>query len=188
MKEVLEKFKKGTTIEFGNNKAVIISDLMKLNEFYYLIADVTKNIDFNMPCATRKITENLALIIRDKELLLKMGFSKEERKAIYCHELGHSFSENQQIENNDDKRCIETEINCDTFAIEKCGISSEILENALRKTYEYEIKNIDKKQNMTQERLDRFVNEMRLRKRNIERIRSNNKKNTENDKQDYTRE
>ena len=39
-----------------------------------------------------------------------------------------------------------------------------------KKTYEYEIKQITKNENMTQERIEKFVNEMRLRKKNIEEL------------------
>lgn len=58
----------------------------------------------------------------------------------------------------------------DTFAVEQCGISPYILESALAKTYEYEIKNINTKPNVTQEQLDRFVEEMKSRKANIKKI------------------
>jgi len=53
----------------------------------------------------------------------------------------------------------------------------------LKKTYEYEIEHIHEKQNMTQERLDKFVKEMQLRKRNIQRlIRSKNRERFERGK------
>lgn len=78
-----------------------------------------------------------------------MGLSSEERKAIYCHELGHSFSNTQQEGSGNVRQIIE-EIDIDTFAAEKCDIDPKILENALRKTYEYEINHISEKENMTQ--------------------------------------
>ena len=102
-------------------------------------------------------------------MITEIGFTREELEAIYCHELGHCFSENQ-LENKKEERNVENEIDSDTFAVRKCGISPYVLESALAKTYEYEIKNIDKKENMTQERLNRFVNEMRARKRNVEKL------------------
>ena len=123
-----------------------------------------------MPCGTLRIHNNVALIIRNKELLQQIGFSTEERKAIYCHELGHVFSKNQLSDDSKTERQIDNEIDSDTFAVEKCEINPEILESALNKTYEYEIKQITKKKNMTQERIDKFVSEMRLRKRNIEKL------------------
>lgn len=96
MKDVLNKFKKGTTIEFGDNKAIVVSDLMKFKEFYFIYADIIENTDNNIPCCTYKIDDKIALIIRDKNILLQMGLTTEERKAIYCHELGHCFSINQK--------------------------------------------------------------------------------------------
>lgn len=168
MQEVVNKFKKGTVVTFGENEARVTSELRQFNGYYFIVADITQNANFNMPCATEKIHERIALIIRNMELLLRMGFTAEERKAIYCHELGHIFSINQQ--NSSIGRQIDEEIDSDTFAVEKCGISPEILESTLRKTYEYEIAHISEKQSLTQERLDRFISEMQLRKRNIERL------------------
>ena len=170
MQGVINKFKKGSIITFGENEAIITSGLMKFNDYYYIVADITKNINFNMPCANKKIHDKIALIIRDKDLLLKMGLTSEERKAIYCHELGHSFSVNQQKCSRDKGRQIYEEVDSDTFAVEKCGISPEAVESALKKTYEYEINHIYEKKNLTQERLDTFIREMQLRKRNIERL------------------
>ena len=84
----------------------------------------------------------------------KMGFSVEERKAIYCHELGHIFSKNQLSDKNRLWREIDDEIDSDTFAVKECKVEPEILEGALKKTYEYEINQITKKENMTQERIE----------------------------------
>ena len=58
----------------------------------------------------------------------------------------------------------------DTFAVEQCGISPYILEKALAKSYEYEIRNIGQKTDLTQERLDRYVKEMKTRKENVRRL------------------
>ena len=95
--------------------------------------------------------------------------TEEERKAIYCHELGHCFSNNQQ-NNKGKKRCIEDEIDSDKFAVEQCDISPYILESALAKSYNYEIENIFKKKNLTQERLDRYIEEMKIRKENVKKL------------------
>ena len=157
-------------MKLGKNEAIISSELIKFRDYYYIIADITKNVDFNLACGTLKIHDNIALIIRDNEWFQKIGFTSEETNAIYCHELGHIFSKNQLSNNGKEGRETEKEIDSDTFAVEKCGINPEILESALKKTYEYEISHIKEKENMTQERLDRFVSEMRLRKRNIERL------------------
>ena len=170
MQEVINKFKKGAVITFGENEAIITSELIKFNDYYYIVADITKNINFNMPCANKKIHDKVALIIRNMDLLLKMGLTSEERKAMYCHELGHSFSVNQQKCSRNEGRQIDEEVDSDTFAVEKCGIPPEIVESALKKTYEYEINHINEKKNLTQERLNTFIREMQLRKRNIERL------------------
>ncbi len=97
------------------------------------------------------------------------GLTAEERKAIYCHELGHCFSHNQQ-ESKGNERNICDEVDSDTFAVEQCGISPYILEKALAKSYEYEIRNIGQKTDLTQERLDRYVKEMKTRKENVRRL------------------
>lgn len=88
---------------------------------------------------------------------------------MYCHELGHCFSVNQQ-ENKKKPRNAMDEIDSDTFAVEKCDISPYVLEMALAKTYEYEIKNSVNKPGMTKERVDKFVEEMKLRKANVKRL------------------
>ena len=68
----------------------------------------------------------------------------EEKKAIYCHELGHCFSNNQK-KSTSSERNISDEVDSDTFAVKQCGISPYTLERALARSYEYEIKNIPKK-------------------------------------------
>lgn len=169
MKDVLNKFKKGTTIEFGDNKAIVVSDLMKFKEFYFIYVDIIENTDNNIPCCTYKIDDKIALIIRDKNILLQMGLTTEERKAIYCHELGHCFSINQKNKVQKGSDVFE-EVDSDTFAVKQCGISPYILERALQKSYEYEIKNMSKKKGLTQERVNRYIQEMKARKRNVEKL------------------
>lgn len=169
MKDVLNKFKKGTTIEFGDNKAIVVSDLMKFKEFYFIYVDIIENTDNNIPCCTYKIDDKIALIIRDKNILLQMGLTTEERKAIYCHELGHCFSINQKNKVQKGRDVFE-EVDSDTFAVKQCGISPYILERALQKSYEYEIKNMSKKNGLTQERVNRYIQEMKARKRNVEKL------------------
>ena len=169
MKEVLNKLKKGTIIEFGDNKAVVVSNLMKFKKFYFIYADIIENADNNIPCCTYKIDDKIALIIRDKEKLLQMGLTAEKRKAIYCHELGHCFSINQKNKIQKGRDVFE-EVDSDTFAVKQCGISPYVLERALAKSYEYEIKNISRKKSLTQERVDRYIQEMKARKRNVEKL------------------
>ena len=106
---------------------------------------------------------------KQKEKLSEIGLTTEERKAIYCHELGHCFSTNQQKSKNSERN-IDDEVDSDTFAVEKCGISPYVLEKALAKSYEYEIQNIGKKVGLTQEALNRYVEEMKTRKRNVQRL------------------
>lgn len=83
--------------------------------------------------------------------------------------MGHCFSPNQQ-ENKNSKRNIDDEVDSDTFAVEKCDISPYVLENALVKSYEYEIQNIGKREGLTQEAFNRYVEEMKTRKRNVQRL------------------
>lgn len=83
--------------------------------------------------------------------------------------MGHCFSHNQQ-ESTDNSRNIDDEVDSDTFAVEKCDISPYILEKALAKSYEYEIQNIGKKVGLTQEALNKYVEEMKTRKRNVQRL------------------
>ncbi len=56
------------------------------------------------------------------------------------------------------------------FAVKQCGISPYILERALSKSYEYEIKNISRKKGLTQESVNRYIQEMKARKRNVEKL------------------
>lgn len=58
----------------------------------------------------------------------------------------------------------------DRFAVEQCGISPYILASALAKTYNYDIMGIHKNKNLTQERLSRYIEEMKRRKDNVERL------------------
>lgn len=54
--------------------------------------------------------------------------------------------------------------------MEQCDISPYVLEKALAKSYEYEIKNIGSVVGLTQERLNRYLEEMKARKRNVQRL------------------
>lgn len=72
MLEVIDKYKKGRILLIGKNRAVVISDLIKFKEFYAIYADIIENIDFDKTCGTYKVHDKVALIIRDKEKLLKM--------------------------------------------------------------------------------------------------------------------
>ncbi len=163
------KLKRGTEVIMGDIKAIISTDIMRFREFDAIYADIIQQSGIIPCCVT--LVDGIALIFRDKEILMSMKLNSEERKAIYCHELGHCFSENQKgIKNRE--RAIEHEIDSDTFAVEKCDISVDVLESALKKTYEYNIASIKTKQKTpTEEKIENFVEEMTARKRNIERLR-----------------
>lgn len=165
---IIDKYKKGKIIFIGKNKAIVVSDLMKFKEFYAIYADVVENIDFGLSCGTYKIHDKVALIIRDKKNYQKCGLTDEERKAIYCHELGHCFSHNQK-ESTNGGRNTSDEIDSDNFAVKYCGVSPYTLERALAKSYEYEIKKLPSK-NVSKERINRYLEEMRARKLNAEKL------------------
>lgn len=170
MEEIIKKYKKGTQISIGTNKAIIISNLIKFKEYFVIYADLTENNDFNQSCGVATLDDKIALIIRDKEKLVNgIGLSSNERTAIYCHELGHCFSKNQNHDGNP-KRNISDEVDADTFAVKTCGISPYVLEEALKKTYNYEIKKAKNNKNISVERINRFIEEMTARKRNVERL------------------
>lgn len=81
MLQLMNKYKKGTKLEFGKNVAVVTSDLMKFKEFYAIYADIEKNIDNNLPCLCLRIHDKVALIIRYKEELLKMRTDYRRKKS-----------------------------------------------------------------------------------------------------------
>lgn len=163
------KLKRGTQVIMKDIKAIISTDIMRFMDFDAIYADIIEQSG-TMPCCV-KLIDDIALIFRDKGILMSMGLNTEERKAIYCHELGHCFSENQKgIESRE--RAIEYEIDSDTFAVEKCGISIDVLESALRKTYEYNIASIGTRQETpTKKSVENFIKEMTARKRNVQRLR-----------------
>mgnify|MGYP001103550215 CR=1 FL=1 len=161
--------KKGTRIATRSFEAIISTDIMRFMGFDAIYADITQQSGV-MPCCV-KLIDGIALIFRDKGLLMSMELNTEERKAIYCHELGHCFSENQRGAKSSE-RAIEYEVDSDTFAVEKCGISVDALESALKKTYEYNIASIRTRQEkLTKEEVEKFIDEMTARKRNVERLR-----------------
>ncbi len=81
MIDIMNKYKKGTEIQIGKNRAIITSDLMKFKEFYAVYADIIENIDFKQPCGTCKIHDNVALIIRDREKLSEMRINCRRKKS-----------------------------------------------------------------------------------------------------------
>lgn len=162
---------KGTEISIGDIEAIVVTDLMQYRGFKAIYADIIKQKDEKIICGAKLLKDNIALVIRDKNTLQRIGLNTEERRAIYCHELGHCFSDNQK-NSSSKKREIADEVDSDTFAVEKCDISTDVLESALRKTYEYYVEKAKKDTNMTDERVQRFIQEMTARKRNVERLKN----------------
>lgn len=72
MLEVLRKYKEGEKIEIGKSKAIITTGLMKFKNFYAIYADIIENIDCIQGCGVCKINDKIALIIRNKKILLEM--------------------------------------------------------------------------------------------------------------------
>ena len=107
--------------------------------------------------------------MKKKVICINSNLSDFDKKLVCAHELGHCFSPNQQ-ENSGTGRKISEEVDSDTFAVKYCDISPHILERALAKSFEYEMKDIGRKKDVTQERVDRYIEEMKARKRNIEKL------------------
>ena len=164
---------KGTKLynEDEGFEAIVVTDLMQYRGFKAIYADIIKQKDEKIICGAKLLKDNIALVLRDKSIMQKIGLNPEERRAIYCHELGHCFSDNQK-DSSSKKREIADEVDSDTFAIEKCDVPIDVLESALKKTYEYCVSKAKKDINMTDERVQRFIQEMTARKRNIERLKT----------------
>lgn len=81
MLDIVSKYKKGTEMQIGENKAIVTSDLVKFKEFYAIYADIIENIDFKQPCGTCKIHDNIALIIRDKRKLSEIRINYRRKKS-----------------------------------------------------------------------------------------------------------
>jgi len=80
MLELMGKYKKGTEVQFGDNKAIITSGLIRFKEFYAIYADIIENID-DRSCCVFKIHDKVALIMRDKKILLKMRIKCRRKKS-----------------------------------------------------------------------------------------------------------
>ena len=174
---MLDKLSVGTEVNIGDIKAVISSGLLKFKDTLAIYADIIEQDGDKVcvVCKVHNIDRTIAIIARDKQRMEKMNLNTEERKAIYCHELGHIFSQNQSL--SKDERIIDDEVDADTYAVEECGILPEILESALKKSYEYEISTIKSKTNLTQTKIDRYIEEMKARKRNVLRLVKEKNKN-----------
>lgn len=175
----MKNIKKELLLKYGDSIVVTVSsDLMKFKDFYAIYADINKQGKKRRPCFCISIIDGkVALICRDKKMLEEMQLTSDERKAIYCHELGHVYSKNQK--NRTEERNYAYEIDSDTFAIEKCDISIDVLESALKKTYEYDIKRIENGQQKDKAKIKRYIVEMTARKRNIERLKEKQKEQNE---------
>ena len=76
-----DKYKKGTKIEIAENIAVVTSDLIKFKEYYAIYADIVENKNDIILCATYKLDDKLALIVRDKKRLLEIRFYTRRKKS-----------------------------------------------------------------------------------------------------------
>lgn len=76
-----DKYKKGTKIEIAENIAVVTSDLIKFKEYYAIYADIVENINDRILCATYKLDDKLALIVRDKKRLLEIRVYARRKKS-----------------------------------------------------------------------------------------------------------
>lgn len=81
MIDVVNKYKKGKEIQIGANKAIVTSELIKFKDFYAIYADIIENVDNRIRCGTYKIHDKIALIIRDKKMLLEMRFNYRGKKG-----------------------------------------------------------------------------------------------------------
>lgn len=81
IKLLTDKYKQGTKIEFGENRAIVTSDLIKFKEFYAIYADIIENVDNKIVCCTYKIHDNVALVIRDKKILAEMRIKYRRKKS-----------------------------------------------------------------------------------------------------------
>ena len=81
MLDIVSKYKKGTEIQIGQNKAIVTSDLVKFKEFYAIYADIIENADNKIVCGTYKIHDRIALVIRDKKRLLEMRLNHRRKKS-----------------------------------------------------------------------------------------------------------
>lgn len=81
MLEIVSKYKKGTEIQVGKNRAIVTSDLIKFKEFYAIYADMIENVDNRIVCGTDKIHDRIALVIRDKKRLLEMRIRYRRKKS-----------------------------------------------------------------------------------------------------------
>jgi len=91
MLELMGKYKKGTEVQFGDNKAIITSGLIRFKEFYAIYADIIQNTDFKQPCGTCKIHDSVALIIRDKRKLSEMRINYRRKKSYILSWIGTMF-------------------------------------------------------------------------------------------------
>lgn len=81
MLEIVSKYKKGREIQIGENRAKIVSDLIKFKDFHAIYADIIENVDIRIACGTYKIHDRIALVIRDKKRLLEMRINHRRKKS-----------------------------------------------------------------------------------------------------------
>lgn len=159
--------KKGDVL--GNNgiSFQISSDLMKYQNYYAIYADLISQDDTYV-CMTGRIKGYKApIIIKNKKVMDEMNLNLEERRAIYCHELGHYYNQ-KEVGNSKKERLIDDEINSDNFAIKKLKVKPEIMENTLKKMRKYYIE----KNNGTDIYM-KLIHEIDCRCENVKKIQKN---------------
>lgn len=164
IKDLLKCKETGSIINTPIGKARVVSGILRVGKMDAIYLDVIDAEVSKCMAIVKKIDDNTACIVRNKEKMLEMGLTTKERNAIYCHELGHCFSEKQQSSTSKE-RTIEDEIDSDTFAVEKCGVELGVLASSLKKTMEYNLNNAPS--DITQERIEKFITEFNLRLNNV---------------------
>ncbi len=167
----MEKISIGSKVYIGDTiEGIICTDPKKFKNFYAIYADIIKSTSQHICCVKKEEyrDKTIALVLRDKNKMMEIGFDTNERRAIYCHEIGHCFSEKQKNSSNKE-RLIEDEVDSDTFAIKECGIDPEVMMSAVKKTYKYYISEIRNTPNITIERVNRYIEEMDKRVSNIKK-------------------
>ena len=168
--EIFERLKKG--YEFKDDDGTryrVTSDLVVSGKAKIYYVDVISNQMSQPTSAAIKMGKNQGIVIRNMEKLKLRGYTEDEIMAIMAHELGHLFSENQQVERISNERALDEEIDSDTFAVEKCGIRPEVLESALRKDYNFKMRQAESKK-VPAEKVAKYKAEMEKRIANAKRL------------------
>ncbi len=166
-----KQFKKGDIFEVDGTQYRIASDLVSSGNLKLYYVDIITNHMSQPTSSAIRMGKNQGLIIRNKVKLEARGYTPDEVMAIMAHELGHLFSDNQKDKDGTDDRTVEDELDSDKFAVEKCGIDPEVLESALRKDYNFKMKQLeDKMKSVPIEKVNAYKSEMEKRILNAQRM------------------